>query len=214
MIILGLTGSIGMGKSNAAGVFRFLKVPVHDADAAVHRLMARGGAAVPAIAARFPEAVSGGAVDRKALGDQVFKDAAALKDLEAILHPLVRRQARRFIARQARRRVPLVVLDIPLLFETGGEALCDAVVVVSAPARIQEARVLARPGMTRGKLDAIRAKQMSDAEKRARADFVVFTGAGKAHTFRRLKGIVRQLRGCKGNSWPLTGPRRPRHGHA
>lgn len=202
MIILGLTGSIGMGKSNAAKVFRYLGVPVHDADAAVHRLMAKGGAAVPAIARRFPTVVVDGAVDRRALGDQVFQDAAALRDLEAILHPLVRHQARRFIAQQARRRTPILVLDIPLLFETGGEGLCDAVIVVSAPARIQEARVLSRPGMTREKFEAIRAKQTSDAEKRRRADFVVYTGAGKARTLRRLAAIVRLMRGQKGCRWP------------
>ena len=202
MVILGLTGSIGMGKSHAAAVFRRLGVPVHDADAAVHRLTAKGGAAVPAVARRFPQAVKAGAVDRRALGAIVFKDAAALADLEAILHPLVRRRARRFLATMARRRVPLVVLDIPLLFETGGEKLCDAVVVVSAPARIQEARVLRRPGMTRDKLEAIRGQQMSDAEKRRRADFVVLTGGGKHQTLRRLAGIVRLFKRREGRRWP------------
>ncbi len=202
MVILGLTGSIGMGKSHAAQVFRRLGVPVHEADAAVHRLTAKGGEAVPAVARRFPQAVKAGAVDRQALGAIVFKDAKALADLEAILHPLVRRQTRRFLASMARRRVPLVVLDIPLLFETGGEASCDAVVVVSAPARIQAARVLARPGMTREKLRAIRAQQMSDREKRRRADFVVSTGAGKRETLRRLAAIVRLLQRREGRHWP------------
>ncbi len=202
MVILGLTGSIGMGKSHAAQVFRRLGVPVHDADAAVHRLSSKGGAAVPAVARRFPQAVKAGAVDRRALGAIVFKDAKALADLEAILHPLVRRRARRFLAAMARRRAPLVVLDIPLLYETGGESLCDAVVVVSAPARVQEARVLARPGMTREKLAAIRAQQMSDAEKRRRADFVVFTGSDKSKTLRRLAAIVRLMCRRKGRRWP------------
>lgn len=212
MIILGLTGSIAMGKSNAAQVFRRLGVPVHDADAVVHRLMAKGGAAVPAVARRFPKVVKNGAVDRQALAKTVFKDPAALADLEAILHPLVRRQARRFLAQQARRRAPVVVLDIPLLYETGGERLCDAVIVVSAPARIQEARVLARPGMTRERFEAVRAKQMSDREKRQRADFVVSTGGGKWQTLRQLSAIARLMQGRKGRRWPprpqpMTGPK-------
>lgn len=191
-----------MGKSTAAAMFRRLGVPVHDADAAVHRLMARHGEAVPAIARRFPKAVAKGVVDRRVLGNQVFHDAAALSDLEAILHPLVRRQARRFLGQQARRRAPVVVLDIPLLYETGGERLCDAVVVVSAPARIQAARVLGRAGMTRQKFEAVRAKQMSDREKRRRADFVVFSGGGKREALRQLSAIVRLIRGRKGRRWP------------
>ena len=136
-IVLGLTGSIGMGKSTAAQALRRLGVPVHDADAVVHGLMARGGAAVAAIEAAFPGVTRDGAVDRTALGAKVFGDPAALRRLEAILHPLVRRSARRFLERARRRRVPVAVLDIPLLYETGGEELCDAVMVVSAPARIQ-----------------------------------------------------------------------------
>lgn len=193
-IVLGLTGSIGMGKSTAADMLRRMGVPLHDADAAVHRLMARGGAAVPEIARAFPDAVVDGAVDRGRLGALVFNDRAALRRLEAILHPRVRQAARDFIKRQRRRGVPVVVLDIPLLFETGGERLCDAVVVVSAPRFVQEARVLRRPGMTRERLARIRAQQLPDAEKRRRADFIVETGLGKLHTLRRLRRIVKMLR--------------------
>jgi dephospho-CoA kinase len=193
-VVLGLTGSIGMGKSTAAAMLRRLGVPVHDADAAVHRLMAKGGAAVPAIATAFPDVVVDGAVDRQALGQRVFDDPAALRRLEAILHPRVRRQARDFIKRHRRRGTPLVVLDIPLLFETGGERLCDAVAVVSAPRFVQEARVLRRPGMTRRRLAGIRARQVPDPVKRRRADFVVETGLGKRPTLRRLRQIVKILR--------------------
>ena len=205
MVILGLTGSIGMGKSTAAALFRRLGVPVHDADAAVHRLLAVGGQAVAPIRAAFPKAVVGNRVDRRVLGQLVFDKPAALARLEAIVHPLVRAAARRFLRQQAGRRVPLVVLDIPLLYETGGEALCDAVVVVSAPARVQAARVLRRPDMTAARLDAIRAKQMPDREKRRRADFIVPTGLNKRESLRRLIAIVRIMRAAKGRRWP---PRR------
>lgn len=193
-LVLGLTGSIGMGKSTAARMFRDLGVPVHDADAAVHALLAKGGEAVPEIAATFPDVVVDGTVDRKKLGQKVFGDGAALKRLEAILHPKVRRQARDFIRRQRHRRAPLVVLDIPLLFETGGDRLCDAVVVVTAPRFVQEARVLRRPGMDRSRLQQIRAQQLPDREKRRRADFVVETGLGRLRTLRRLTQIVKMLR--------------------
>ena len=194
MYVLGLTGSIGMGKSSAAAVFRRLGVPVHDADAAVHRLIGRGGQAVEAVEAAFPGVVQDGAVDRQRLGAHVFEDPAALARLEAILHPLVRRSARAFLARQTRQRRAVVVLDIPLLYETGGEALCDGVVVVSAPARIQAARVLRRPGMTPEKFRSILSNQMSDREKRRRADFVVSTGRTKRDTLRQIVRIVRFLR--------------------
>lgn len=192
--VLGLTGSIGMGKSTAAAMFRAMGVPVHDADAAVHRLMQPGGGAVEEIARAFPGSVRDGRVDRALLGERVFRDRAALRRLEAILHPKVRREARRFVQRQRRRGVPLVVLDIPLLYETGGEAMCDAVAVVSAPRFVQEARVLRRPGMTRARLEGIRRHQLPDAEKRRRADFVVETGLGKYHTLRSLRRIVKMLR--------------------
>jgi dephospho-CoA kinase len=193
MIILGLTGSIGMGKSTAAAMFRRLGVPVHDADACVHRLLAAGGAAVPLVEAAFPGVSGSNGVDRGALGRRVFGDDAALRRLEAILHPMVRADERRFLHQMAARRVPLVVLDIPLLFESGNDVRCDAVVVVSAPAFLQRARVLGRPGMTEERFAAILAKQMADRVKRRRADFVVPTGMGHRVTLRCLSEIVRVL---------------------
>jgi dephospho-CoA kinase len=195
MIILGLTGSVGMGKSTAAAMFRRLGVPVHDSDAVVHRLLAPRGAAVAAVAAAFPEALTGaGGIDRAALGRRVFADAAALARLERILHPLVGRRQQRFLRLARGQRAKLVVLDIPLLFETGGERRCDKVVVVSAPAAVQRGRVMARPGMSEARFAAILAKQTPDAEKRRRADYVVPSGLGRALTFRRLMRIVHALK--------------------
>ena len=210
MIILGLTGSIGMGKSFAAKSLRRLGVPVHDADAAVHALLASGGAAVTAVEAAFPGVTSKGAVDRQKLAKQVFDDPAALARLEALLHPRVRAEARRFLSLHARRRSPVVVLDIPLLFETGGERLCDAVIVVTAPRSIQAARVLSRPGMTEERFEAILAKQMSDRDKRRRADFVVPTGRSKGETLRNMRAIVRLMGRRKARHWPPSAyrPRR------
>lgn len=193
MKILGLTGSIGMGKTTAAAMVRRLGVPVHDADATVHRLLAKGGAAVAAIAAAFPGVVENGAVNRQELGRRVFGQPAELRRLEAILHPLVRRAESEFLRRHRRRRTRLVVLDIPLLFETGGQHRCDAVAVVTAPAFLQQQRVMRRPGMTRAKLAAILAQQMPDQEKRRRADFVLPTGTGKLPVLRRLRRIVTML---------------------
>lgn len=193
MRILCLTGSIGMGKSTAAAQLRRLGLPVHDADAAVHRLLAKDGAAVPAVAAAFPGVVDDGAVDRKALGARVFGDETALRRLEAILHPLVHAEEKRFLAAAARRGARIAILDIPLLFETGGEGRCDAVVVVTAPAFLQAQRVLRRPGMTGERLAAILARQMPDAAKRRRADFVVPTGLGRRESLRRLGAVVRLM---------------------
>jgi dephospho-CoA kinase len=195
MIVLGLTGSVGMGKSTAAAMFRRLGVPVHDSDAAVHRLLAPRGEAAAAVAAAFPEArAADGGIDRAVLGRRVFADPPALRRLERILHPLVRRSQDRFLKRARARRERLVVLDIPLLFETGGSARCDLVMVVSAPASLQRARVMARPGMTAERFRAILAKQTPDAEKRRRADVVVPSGLGRALTFRRITALVRSLR--------------------
>ena len=193
-IVLGLTGSIGMGKSSAAQALRRLGLPVHDSDAVVHRLITRGGAAVALVEAAFPGVTHVGAVDRGKLGARVFGDSAALRKLEAILHPLVRRSARGFLTQVARRRKPVAVLDIPLLFETGGESMCHAVMVVSAPARIQRARVLARPDMTEDRFDAILAQQMPDAEKRRRADYVIETGLSRRDTLRQIKSALADLR--------------------
>lgn len=190
MVILGLTGSIGMGKSTAAAMFRQMGIRVYDSDAAVHRLLGLDGYAVPEIDAAFPGVVKDGAVNRKALGEKVFGNADALKQLEAIVHPLVRRVQEDFIKHAAARREKIVVLDVPLLFETDGDEVCDAVIVVSAPRFLQQARVLARGGMTKEKLDAVLARQMSDLDKRRRADFVVPSGLGRAVTLRRLKEIV------------------------
>jgi dephospho-CoA kinase len=187
MKVLCLTGSVGMGKTTAARMLRRLGVPVHDADAEVHRLLGRGGAAVKPVEAAFPGVKSGKAIDRAALGKLVFADPAALKRLEGILHPLVRRAERRFLAEARRERRKLVVLDIPLLYETKGERRCDGVIVVSAPRAIQRARVLARPGMTKERLAAIEARQMPDREKRRRADIVIETGLGKRHSLEALR---------------------------
>jgi dephospho-CoA kinase len=206
VIVLGLTGSIGMGKSTAARMLRRLGLPVHDADAVVHGLLAKGGTAVPPVGAAFPGVERDGAIDRQALGARVFGDATALARLEAILHPLVRRSQTEFLKQQVRQRRPIAVLDIPLLFETGGERFCDRVIVVSAPALVQKARVLSRPGMTADKLAAIRGQQMSDREKRRRADFVVPTGLRKGDTLRRLSRIVRLLR-ATGSPSRRTRPR-------
>ncbi len=194
MFVLGLTGSIGMGKTAAAKMLRRMGLPLHDADRAVHRLLAKGGAAVAAVEAAFPGVAADGAVDRERLAAQVFEDRAALKRLEGILHPAVRRVTRAFLGRHARAARSLVVLDIPLLFETGGEAQCDAVVVVTAPPFVQHARVMGRRAMTPARFQAILAKQMPDREKRRRADFVVNTGLSKADTLRQLRAIVTLLR--------------------
>jgi dephospho-CoA kinase len=198
MIILGLTGSVGMGKSTAAAMLRRLGVPVHDSDAAVHGLLAPRGAAVAAVAAAFPGVESSdGGIDRACLGRQVFANPAALRRLERILWPLVRRSQERFLQRLRRRRAPLAVLDVPLLLETGGADRCDKVLVVSAPAAVQRARVMARPGMTEARFRAILAQQMPDVEKRRRADYVVPSGLGRALTFRRLRRIVATLRAAR-----------------
>jgi len=202
MVILGLTGSIGMGKSTAAVDFRRLRVAVHDADETVHALMAPGGAAFDQICQVFPGVRSKVGIDRKRLGDLVFADMAALKKLEAILHPLVRKQKTEFLKRSALRRQNLVVLDVPLLFETGGEAKCDAVVVVTAPTFVQRARVMARPGMTTEKFESILAKQVPDLIKRRSADFVVQTGLGRIASLRKIRHIAHTAPFLKPNKWP------------
>jgi dephospho-CoA kinase len=196
VIVLGLTGSIGMGKSTAAAVLRALRLPLFDADQAVHRLLAPNGAAVRPVAAAFPDVRAGsGGIDRELLGRRVFADPAALSRLEAIMHPLVDRAEQRFLAQAHGRRAPIAVLDIPLLFETGTERRCDYVLVVSAPKFLQRQRVLRRPGMSEDRLAAILAQQMPDAEKQRRADFVVRTGLDRRQSLHRLRAIVRLLRG-------------------
>ena len=193
MVIMGLTGSIGMGKSTAAKMFKHLGVPVHDADASSHVLMAPDGLAFDPIAKAFPDVIINGRIDRQVLGQKVFANPVLLKKLEAILHPLIRAAEIRFLRSQQRLGRKLVVLDIPLLYETGGEKRCDIVTVVSAPAFVQRQRVLAREGMTDDKFSAILSKQMPDIEKRRRADFVIPTGLGRAVTFQYIQGIVNQL---------------------
>jgi dephospho-CoA kinase len=196
MFILGLTGSIGMGKTVTARLFADAGIPVHDADAAVHRLYE--GEATAAIEAAFPGTTDGGQVDRARLAARVLADEAAIKRLEAIVHPLVRESEVRFLAAAAGRGSRIVVLDIPLLFETGGEQRVDAVVVVSAPAEVQRARVLERPGMTPAKLDAILGKQVPDSEKRARAHFVVDSSRGLDSAGVQVRGILRAVAALPG----------------
>ena len=191
MIVLGLTGSVGMGKSRAARALRRLGAAVFDADAEVHKLMARRGAAVVMVAEAFPDvALKCGAVDRGALAARVFGDDDATDRLEAILHPLVRAAQGAFLMAASARRQRLAVLDIPLLFETGGDAACDAVAVVTAPAFLQAQRVLRRRGMTAARLKAIRARQMPDREKLRRADFVIQTGLDRRSSLRALRRMV------------------------
>jgi dephospho-CoA kinase len=192
-MLVGLTGSIGMGKSETAKMFARLGIPVYDADAAVHRLYEKGGAAVPVIAKVFPDSVKDGRVDRAELTKRVTVDKDAFKTLEQLVHPLVANEQRAFLEEARAKGAEIVVLDIPLLFEAGGHARVDAIVVVSAPAHIQRARVLARPGMSEDKLDHILSRQMSDAEKRAQAHFVVETDKGLDHAFEQVKSIVAAL---------------------
>jgi dephospho-CoA kinase len=206
MMIVGLTGSIGMGKSTAARMFADAGVPVFDADATVHALYGPGGAGAAAISAAFPTArAADGSVDRAALRRLVQGDAEAFARLETIVHPLVARERRDFLARARRRGADLVVLDIPLLFETGGEQGMDAVVVVSAPPETQRRRVLGRAGMTAETLDAILARQTPDAVKRAAADYVIDTGGSLLGARLQIARILRSLR--RRAQWRRAGPR-------
>lgn len=191
MFILGLTGSIGMGKTTTAKLFAEEGVPVHDSDAAVHRLYE--GEAVAAIEAAFPGATANGKVDRQKLGAMVVNDAGALKRLEGIVHPLVRQSETRFLELARAAGEKIVVLDIPLLYETGAEKRVDAVVVVTAPPETQRRRVLERPGMTPDKLEALLAKQMPDSEKRARADFIVDSGGGLEVAREQVQDILQKI---------------------
>ena len=193
MKIIGLTGSVGMGKSTAAAMLRRMGIQVYDADAAVHGMMQSGGIAVGAVAAAFPGVQKEGAIDRAALGKRVFGNDAAMKRLEAIIHPLVRADEARFIETMHRRGVRLIVMDVPLLFESGRQERYDATMVVTAPAFVQRARVMARPSMNAARFASILKRQMPDAEKRRRADFVVPSGLGRAVTWRRLAQVIRTL---------------------
>jgi dephospho-CoA kinase len=194
MIRLGLTGSIGMGKSTTAAMFREAGIPVYDADAAVADLYLKGGAAVAPLEAAFPGVTKDGAVDREALRQRVLGDDAAMARLNSVVHPLLGQDRVDFFAKAEAAKADMVVLDIPLLFETGGDASMDAVVVVTAPPEMQRARVLAREGMTPERLDAILARQMDDAEKRARAHFVVDTGRGLDAAREQVAEIIAVMR--------------------
>ena len=191
MIVLGLTGSIGTGKSTTAAMFRDLGVPVHDADATVHDLY-RNEAVAP-VAAHFPEALSDGAIDRKVLSAVLARSPERFGELEAIIHPLVRAREAAFIDAERRKASPLVVLDIPLLYETGGQTRVDKVVVVTCDPTVQRERVLSRPGMTEEKLALILSRQMPDAEKRQRADFLIDTGKGLEAARKQVEEIIAKL---------------------
>ncbi|HET6183236.1 MAG TPA: dephospho-CoA kinase [Acetobacteraceae bacterium] len=194
MKVIGLTGGIGMGKSTVAAAFRRARIPVFDADAVVHRLQGPGGRALPAIGRAFPGTVTAGVLDRAALRAAVLRDPAALKRLEAILHPMVRQEERTFLARARRAGHSLAVLDIPLLFETGGNRRVDVVVVVSAPPKVQEHRVRLRRKMTPREVAAVIARQTPDAEKRRRADVVIQTGLSRRHALGALHRFIRRYR--------------------
>jgi dephospho-CoA kinase len=207
MVVLGLTGSIGMGKSTAAASFRCFGVPVLDSDAVVHAMMAPGGAALAPVAAAFPGCLdAAGGIDRAALGRKVFGDPAPLARLEAIVHPLVRAAQRCFLARCCAAGRRLVVLDVPLLYETGGERLVDAVAVVSASAMLQAQRVLRRPGMSAERLAAILRRQLPDAEKRRRADFVIRTDLDLRSAKAAIAAVIDAASILPARAWPLRWP--------
>jgi dephospho-CoA kinase len=193
MIVLGLTGSIAMGKSTAASLFKRLLIPIHDSDRTVHTLINAGGAAIPAIGDAFSGVIKDGAVDREAMARHVYNNPQALRRLEGILHPLVYADQRRFLSHHRRCGTNIVVLDIPLLFETNGDRHCDAVCVVFTSKMMQTYRLLRRPGMTPERIDAIRARQMPDAEKQRRADFLIPSGLGLGRMMREIQGIVRTV---------------------
>jgi len=199
MLVVGLTGSIGMGKSTAAARFRELGIAVCDADAEVHKLYE--GPAVAAIEAAFPGSTANGKVDRHKLAQQLIADASLFARLEAIVHPLVQEAERQFLRAEASRGAQMAVLEIPLLLEGGGHGRVDVVVVVSAPAHMQRERVLARPGMSLEKLEQILARQLHDTEKRARADFIVDTGGTIAESAAQVDKIVESLQGRRGEAY-------------
>ncbi len=198
MIVLGVTGSIGMGKSTVSNMFKDMGIPVHDADATVHSLLAAGGAGVAPVGAAFPDAVKRDDagrdyIDRAALGKIVFADAAKKQALEKILHPMVQQDSAAFKAEMQQKGHKLIVFDIPLLYETGGEKRVDAVLVVTAPANVQKARVMARPGMTEERFNHVLSQQIPDADKRARADHIVTTDISLDDTRDQLKKIVDKI---------------------
>lgn len=193
MKVIGLTGSIGMGKSTTAQMFADLGCPVFDADAAVHAMYAKGGRAVPLIRAVFPDAIKDGAVDRKTLGDHMRADPLNLKVLESFIHPWVGEARQTFLEQAKADGAKSVIFDVPLLFETGGDAKVDATVVVTAPAAVQRERVMSRPGMTEALFQMILSKQMPDAEKRARADHIISTDAGLDAARTQVKSVLETI---------------------
>ena len=209
MFILGLTGSIGMGKSESSKMFRRRGVPVFDADAAVHALLRKGGRAVRLVEAAFPGIIKDGSIDRPTLGARVFNNEEELRKLEAILHPMVAQMQRIFLSHARARRLSVVVLDIPLLFEGRGEERCDATALASAPDFVQRQRVIARPNMGPDKFEDILRQQVADIVKRQRADFILPTGLGRRFTSNCVGRIIIAIRGRKGHAWPPKGrPRR------
>lgn len=194
MIVAGLTGSIGMGKSTASNMLREMGVPIHDSDATVHELMGKGGKAVAAIAALCPECLQDGTIDRKILGKYLFADPVLKQAVEDVLFPLVKQSAFDFVALKKSEGHGLVVLDVPLLFEAGWDKMVDKVICVSAPPEVQKARVMARPGMTEERFNAVLKAQMSDADKRAKSDYIIDTGMGMDDTREQLKKLVVELR--------------------
>ena len=201
MVIVGLTGSIGMGKSETAKMFRSLGIAVYDADAAVHKLYAPGGPAVAPLEAAFPGVTDENGVDREKLAKRVLGDAEALKKLERIVHPLVGVAQLEFLQQAAAANTEVVVIDVPLLYETGGEKRVDCVVVVSAPYELQRQRVLERPGQSEEKFQAILSKQVSDAEKRRRADFIIESDKGLEAALQQVKQIIPRLQAWPAKAW-------------
>ncbi|WP_409434101.1 dephospho-CoA kinase [Litorimonas sp. RW-G-Af-16] len=197
MKIIGLTGSIGMGKSTTANMFADLGCPVFDADAAVHKLYAKGGKAVPLIRAVFPDAIKNDAVDRAVLGQHMRADPLSLRVLESFIHPWVGEMRSEFLQQARNNKAKAVFFDVPLLFETGGDKFVDATVVVSAPAKVQRERVMARPGMTAELFSQLLARQMPDSEKRKRADYVISTGEGLAFAREQVQTVLSDILGMK-----------------
>ena len=208
MIVIGLTGSIGMGKTDTVKIFKRLGVPVFDSDAEVQRLTRRGGAALQAIKVAFPDTVKNSHLDRAKLGEKIFTDSARRKTLENILHPMVRKAQRRFLFRCARRGARAALIDVPLLFESGLERFFDQVITVSAAPHIQRQRVLARPDMTDKKFERIVSIQLPDLEKQKRAGFVIDTGRGRRPVYASARNLVRSWQGKRGRALRLWRPAR------
>lgn len=201
MVIVGLTGSIGMGKSETAKMFRRLGIAVYDADAAVHGIYAPGGSAVAPIEEAFPGVTGPNGVDRDALAKRVLNDPAALKKLESIVHPLVGLEQQKFLAQAAAEKAEIIVIDVPLLYETGGQKRVDCVVLVSAPYEMQRERVLARPGMSEEKFQSILAKQVPDAQKREQADYIIDSSKGLEAAMAQVEALIPLLRKVPARAW-------------